>query len=427
MIDPSTTTTTEPQWNTAEKTLFRLVFCYYVLFLFPFPFQYIPFKIGDHISSWIDGFWQWMVLLISKDIFHIVEEIPGGNRTSGDTTFDFLKLFTRLCIAAFAVLIWSLLDHKKKNYSGWLVGLIIALRYYLAFSMLTYGFSKVFLIQFWDPTLFDLITPHGNSSPMGLLWKFMGNSHAYSIFTGAAEVIAGILLMFRPTVRLGALMCFGIMLNVFLLNMSYDVPVKLYSAHLVLMAAFILLPDARNLLRFFIRNKPVAPVVLKPYFQKRGWNVAGYIFKGIVLIYIIGSNLYGKITREERPLPALYGIYETERFISGKDTLPSLTKDGHRWKRLVIDRWRTGIEKMDGNIQYVRNETDTVHNTLKLVSFRDTTFVYDFTYTVKDSVLLLNGYHHRDTLKIQFQRKDRTDFLLINRGFHWINEYSFNR
>ena len=38
---------------------------------------------------------------------------------------------------------------------------------------------------------------------MGLLWTFMGHSPAYSAFTGAAEALAGALLLFRRTTLLG--------------------------------------------------------------------------------------------------------------------------------------------------------------------------------------------------------------------------------
>jgi len=32
-----------------------------------------------------------------------------------------------------------------------------------------------------------------------------------------------------------------------------------------------------------------------------------------------------------------------------------------------------------------------------------------------------------DTLNIRLQRKNLTDFLLLNRDFNWVNEYPFNR
>ena len=42
------------------------------------------------------------------------------------------------------------------------------------------------------------------------------------------------------------------MSNVFMLNMSYDVPVKLFSFHLLVAAIILAGPDLANLANFFI-------------------------------------------------------------------------------------------------------------------------------------------------------------------------------
>jgi hypothetical protein len=38
-----------------------------------------------------------------------------------------------------------------------------------------------------------LLKPYGESSPMGLLWTFMGYSTGYNLFTGGAEALGGLL------------------------------------------------------------------------------------------------------------------------------------------------------------------------------------------------------------------------------------------
>src|ERR1039458_10512050 len=58
---------------------------------------------------------------------------------------------------------------------------------------------------------------------------------------------------------LAILLTFGVMSNVLMLNFCYDVPRKIYSTHLVLMALFLLLPDVRRLIDFFIRNRRTEP------------------------------------------------------------------------------------------------------------------------------------------------------------------------
>ena len=92
---------------------------------------------------------------------------------------------------------------------------------------------------------------------MGLLWTFMGYSGVYSVFAGLGEVIGGVLLFFRRTRLLGALVVAMVMSHVVVLNFAYDVPVKVFSTHLLLIAVLIMTPDRKRLLNFFILNKVV--------------------------------------------------------------------------------------------------------------------------------------------------------------------------
>ena len=41
--------------------------------------------------------------------------------------------------------------------------------------------------------------------------------------------------------------------------------------------------------------------------------------------------------------------------------------------------------------------------------------------------LVLEGVLQGDTLSIHLKKFDAQNFLLMNRGFHWINEFPFNR
>ena len=95
--------------------------------------------------------------------------------------------------------------------------------------------------------------------PMGVLWSFMGFSNVYQIFTGIGEALGSLLIVFRRTTTLGALLLCGVLANVALLNYTFDVPVKLFSTNLLLMAVFLAAPDAKRLFDVLVRNRPAAP------------------------------------------------------------------------------------------------------------------------------------------------------------------------
>src|SRR6185369_17105359 len=133
------------------------------------------------------------------------------------------------------------------------------LRFYVASAMFSYGIQKVIPAQFLPLSLDRLVQTYGSSSPMGLLWTFMGASPAYEMFAGAAELLAGLLLIFRRTALLGALVTIGVMSNVVALNLAFDASIKIYASHLLLMAVFLAAPDARKLAGFFLR-RPSEPL-----------------------------------------------------------------------------------------------------------------------------------------------------------------------
>ena len=130
-------------------------------------------------------------------------------------------------------------------------------------------------MQFQVPDVTRLIAPYGDFSPMGVLWAFVGASPAYTMFTGIVEVVGGALLLFRRTATLGAIVSAGALLNVFVLNMCYDVPVKLYSFNLLLMSVFLISPDMSRIANVLVLNRPTQPrsssgiVFRKPYFVGR--------------------------------------------------------------------------------------------------------------------------------------------------------------
>jgi hypothetical protein len=60
----------------------------------------------------------------------------------------------------------------------------------------------------------------------------IGYSKPFEIFTGVCECLAGLLLIFRATSTLGAFVATTVFLNVMVMNLAYNIPVKLFSTHL---------------------------------------------------------------------------------------------------------------------------------------------------------------------------------------------------
>lgn len=203
-------------WSLLKKISFLSLFTY--VFLYANSTQFI-------LTKYFEKLWQkvvpWFASLTGNDEVKFIE-MTG----SGDTTFDYYMVFFFLCLSLLIGPIIYLIG-KKINYPKGTNWLMVILRYFLAYNMLMYGYAKIFCLQFGPIGEYALDSTYGNGSPMGLLWNFMGYSQGYTMFTGFLEFIGGVLLLSRRTQTIGALTTFGVMLNVFMLNMCYDVPVKL--------------------------------------------------------------------------------------------------------------------------------------------------------------------------------------------------------
>ena len=245
-------------WGPAQQVLFRFVCAYFVLYIFPFPVEALP----------ANRFWDAFVPWVGRHVFQTVIAIrPNG---SGDTTYNYVQVFCELVMAIGIAAIWSLFDrrrHRGDRLHDWLRVLV---RFYLAMNMVNYGSVKIIKAQFPDPPLGRLIQPFGEASPMGLLWTFMGYSEGYNMFTGLGEFVGGILLTMRHTTLLGSLICFGVLSHVTMLNFCYDVPVKQFSSHLLVMVLFLMVPDLSRLARLFVFNRPVEPAEIRSLW-KRTW------------------------------------------------------------------------------------------------------------------------------------------------------------
>ena len=427
-------------WSLAHRVGFRFACCYLLLYMAPAPGRVSLIEVmpgGSWLAGGYSGLWHKLVPWVTIHFLHLSGKATAYSPTgSGDTTLDYVESMLFVVFAALGAAIWSLADYQRKDYRRLHSWLRVAVRYTLGFTLLEYGFSKVFPIQFGsDLGFMSLTEPYGDFSPMGVLWKFMGASRTYTFFAGMCEVVGGALLLFRRTTTLGAMVSFGVLLHIVLLNFCYDVPVKLYSSNLVLMAIFLAAPDLRRLLNFLVLNRVGEPADLSaPRFGRRWMRISAVVFQvlfvGCFLRSAIGEvwELYkqGYIAVKR---PPLYGLYAVEIFTRNGQELPPLITDATRWKEVVIQLPdNLGIRMMDGSPKFYKAEYDAAKNTVALSEGADKSHTNLLTYARPDAEhVVLQGDLGTNTLSIRLRRIDTSKFLLVNRGFHWINELPLNR
>ncbi len=435
-------------WSLLSRVLFRVGLVYLILYCWPEAgrtslLDAIPnFGIGAAneddsmgLVKLAEAPWHALTPWVAIHIFHLRGAVTQYHPTgSGDTTLDYILVFCFATIAAIAALIWSFLDSRRPDYKILYAWLRLLVRFTLAFTLLAYGFAKVYPLQFRSLSLSTLTETYGESSPMGLLWTFMGASVAYTKFCGMAEVLGGLLLLFRRTTTIGALVAVGALSNVVMLNFCYDVPVKLYSTHLLLMALFLLIPDAAALTRFFLLSETSRlEGVWLPRFERRGLRRAATALQVLVICSILYNNIWSgyKNVKEystsyfkEAPLR---GIWVADG-LTADGSQPGAIADTGRWSQLTIHfLTRLYIRNAAGQRAGFNTTYDESKHTLK-VSSTQLKQAGEFIYSRPDAQhLILRGSLNGRPIVAEFHRFDDSHLLLTSRGFHWINEDPFNR
>ena len=260
-----------------------------------------------------------------------------------------------------------------------------------------------------------------------------GYSTLYNYFTGFAELLAGVLLLFRRTTTMGALVCLGVMTNVFMINMGYDVPVKLLSFNTILMSVFLLWKDAARLAQFFVLNRAVPATSTALPFSNRKLKYGLVAVKVLFAVFIVWSTLDEALDVQKKygsraPNPPLYGIYYTDTFIRNNQVIPPLETDSTRWKRVILSyKDFATIRLMNDTSLGYNFKVDTVAKTALVYLNSDTLDKARLHYIKDPTWLTLTGKMKGDSVYIKLKRFDEHRFRLVNRGFNWVNEYPYNR
>jgi hypothetical protein len=414
-------------WSRVQLLAFRFAFVYLILYYLPFPFGVLPHTV--RLAQKYESLWHQLVPWVGRHVLHLSREIMTTTNCSGDTTYEYVRVLCFLVLAFAATVLWSVLDRSPSNYQRIHEWLRSYVRLSVGAAILMYGAAKIFRMHFPQPNLYKLLEPLGDYSPMSLLWTFTGASRGYSIFAGCVQMFGGILLFVPRLTTLGALVGLVVFSNIFALNLGYDLPVKLYSLHILLVCFFLVLPDARRLVNFFSLNRSVAPAPLTALFNHRRLNTGALVAQLTLGGFLVCSFLYRTYDYEKQNFgmasrPPFYGIWIVDEFMLGGKVLPPLLMDETRWQRVVFQfPKKVSIQSMNGSWMGYWLRGDIAKNTFTMQEPDDPKKQFEFTFSNPDSrSLTLEGSDGGNEIRVKLRRVDEKQFALLGEGFHWINE-----
>jgi uncharacterized membrane protein YphA (DoxX/SURF4 family) len=409
-------------WTHTERILFRFSFCYLIFFfIFYSRFFVSNFSFLKYIHAPFEYVSGYFVTFVNNLFFHYRWE-DGFETTTGDTSAFIVASFSYLLLSFIITITWTIAD-KRKNYTKLYSILYIYARYYLAFVLFDYGFAKLTGNQFSELYPEYLIRPLSNYDPSLLLWAFMSASESYKIFTALIEIMAGVMLLFRKTTPLGSLIAILSLTNILALNIGYDVRIKFFLVHIILISLFILSPDIKRLLNFFLlkKNSSLAMIPFPLKLEKLNW--LRYILKFGVIIFLIVLMFKNQLITSRKILPDnLTGLYDVKEFHINHQIVPALITDMTRWKKIAINKYgRITIQFMNDSTYQYQSKVHSTNHSIDLIVWNDSTFKSRIYYTIAGSnKYQFEGTFKKDSIKITTQKVDLKS-LPINKSKGKVN------
>ncbi|RDC64359.1 hypothetical protein [Adhaeribacter pallidiroseus] len=135
--------------------------------------------------------------------------------------------------------------------------------YCLAFDIVSFGWKKVFGLQFRPVPLSIADMPMADQPGDWLMWHFFGYSHTFGMMVAALQIMGSFLLLFRTTRLLGVFMLLPVMLNILGINYFYHLGIGPLYQSIVLSAGliYLLFADYGYLSAIFLRTREALPAI----------------------------------------------------------------------------------------------------------------------------------------------------------------------
>ena len=410
-------------WTPLRRVVFRFGVVYLTLFclvtqisgsLIPNP--WVPYR--DLGRLWpVREITNW----VGRTIFGI--DVPLDSVSGGETLFFWIQWSWIIAVAVIATALWTLAA-RRREYGSSLPWGRLAVRLLLAASMIEYGMTKVIPTQFPAPPLTALVTPVGDMTLSAMLWTTIGSAPAYQIATGCVEVLAGVLLLASRTAPLGAVLALVSLAQVLLLNLAFDIGVKLVTTHLIAMAVILLIPVVRPLATVLLRT-PAAPEIATatlPRVATVGALVIGAWLLGMQA-WINWSFWHAAGGGREKS--ALYGIWNVARLSVDGQTQAELNDYDRRWRRVIFDApGEVVFQRTDDSLARYGASIERGSGTLVLLKGNSLTWTSRFIVDRPAADrLTLDGEMDGHRIQAELRRVDPSAFPLLNSTFRWIRPH----
>ncbi len=436
-------------WDANRILALKFVSLFFVLLIIPLDYKFYIYLFS---GSWLDFHITDLVRIVSylPAFFH---EINSEGHLAVD---GFYSWGLTVILAAAGVFLWNALEKTQlpalRDYDRVYYWIRVLIRYKLAFILIAFGSIKAFPLQFPFPSLSNLHTNYGDFLPWKIWAHTVGVAPNYEAFLGVAELLAGVLLLWRRTVTFGAALTMGILTNVVYSSFSFQMGNQVLSTFVFLSALFLFAHDGFRLYVLLFRQQPT---VAETYDPKLPIQVS-ILSKGLTAVLILVVFLSALFNYKHDPylipktagLKNSFGFYNVRQFIFNNDTIPYSRTDSVRWQNVVFEQWATiSIKtarpvKVDpklyltseltdidrvyesagvGDRRYYKYVIDSAASSLELlnknVNYRGESYRLKFSRPDENTIILKGVSNKNDSITAVLEKIDRKYMLIESRRF----------
>lgn len=380
----------------------------------PFPFDLFPFQI--RITDFLFGK---LIGITADGLFGITLK---DTKVYSDSVSMYILILLLLFIAVLLSVFFERI-RKQGMQAEQLSSFVYKMGwYYLALQLLQYGLDKVFKAQFYLPEPNTLYTPLGQVSKDLLFWSSMGTSYGYTFFTGAAEVVAAVLIIFRRTRLLGLLAGFALLLHITAINFSFDISVKAYSCFLLLLSIYLLTPFINRLWQFFFTQESIPAVTKSNDYHLFKQPFVSIFFTSLFIGLVAVEAFYpyiksGNFNDDLQQRPFLHGAYEVNTVTVGGDTVALASSPA---KRFFIHRNGYLIfQNQQDEMQDYQLTYDTSHKLFILKDYQLQETLLRYNYSSGDSLLSLRYEKNGQEYQLTGRQLNWKELPVLKNEFHW--------
>ena len=258
-------------------------------------------------------------------------------------------------------------------------------KYYIAYYMFSYAFAKILKTQFGFGPVYSADYNVSDYNGFMLTWYYFGYSRTYGLIIAACQILAGILIVFRKTERIGTVLLLSFMVNIVLVNIFYEIAPSAMQMSIILTALglFLLISDWHGFQNYFFRTlKKNTPVISKSIEISKKYFWLPFLI--IPILLFIRYDYINKLSKKYDKSNELVGVWKVTQNSPSQNLF-----------KLYFDKRNSiKIKDFDRKIYFGGY---TLNDSLKKINYKVEHYTEVGAFRVQDSLNKLDL--HKDSIK----------------------------